>query len=137
MLRKILLTSTIAGFVLSMAALAFEFVEDFSAPALNQKVWDIKTAGKASFQIEKGILTMEAPGVDSGIILYHPHNIQDLTSPLKSNSTCQGLWRTSALALYKPFSTRRSIRKSTTIWQPHSILFQTNGTSSKTLSSSG
>ena len=91
MLRKILLTSTIAVFVLSMAALAFEFVEDFSAPALNQKVWDIKTAGKASFQIEKGILTMEAPGVDSGIILYHPHNIQDVDITFEVKLDVSGL----------------------------------------------
>jgi hypothetical protein len=91
MLRRILLTSAIAIFALSMTAVAFEFVEDFNAPALNPKVWEMKTEGKASFQIEKGLLTMEAPGVDSGVILYHPRNVQDVDITFEVKLNVQGL----------------------------------------------
>lgn len=91
MLRRILFTSAMAVLVFSMAAVAFEFVEDFNAPALNEKVWDIKTAGKGEFKIEKGSLTLESPGVDSGVILYHPRNVQDVDITFEIKLEVSGL----------------------------------------------
>ena len=64
-----------------------DFVDDFDSPKLDKKVWDIKTAGKASYEIKGGTLKIESPAVDSGAMLYHPRNLQDvdITFEIKVN----------------------------------------------------
>jgi len=72
--------------ILSMQSSA-DFIDEFNSPNLDKKIWDIKTVGKASYEIEDGVLTLESPDTDSGAILYHPRNLQDkdITFEIKVN----------------------------------------------------
>ena len=64
-----------------------DFIDDFNSPELDKKVWDLQTAGKASYEIKGGTLNIESPAVESGAMLYHPRNIQDedITFEIKVN----------------------------------------------------
>jgi hypothetical protein len=64
-----------------------DFIDDFISPNLDQKVWDLKTAGKVLYGIKGGTLKIESPAVESGAILYHPRNLQDedITLEIKVN----------------------------------------------------
>jgi len=66
-----------------------DVVDEFNAPTLDPKLWEMKQVGKASYTIEKGILTMISPAVESGVILYHPRNIEnmDITFEVKIDTS--------------------------------------------------
>ena len=66
---------------LSMA----DAIDEFNSPTLNPDLWDMKIEGNASYEIDDGILTMESPDIDSGIILYYPQNLAgiDITIEIK------------------------------------------------------
>ena len=64
-----------------------DFIDDFDSPNLDKKVWALKLVGKASHEIKGGTLKIESPAVDSGAMLYHPRNLQDvdITFEIKVN----------------------------------------------------
>lgn len=62
----------------SVNPLMAEVIDEFDNPKLNPKLWEMKQVGKASYTIKGGFLTMTSPAVDSGIMLYHPRNIEDM-----------------------------------------------------------
>jgi hypothetical protein len=61
-----------------MQSLAAEVVDEFNSPKLGEDLWEIKVAGKGSFEISNGILEISSPAVDSGAILYYPTNVEDV-----------------------------------------------------------
>ena len=87
----LVLLALLVGFAPSSILAAFEFLEEFDSPVLDEKIWDLRTEGQASFQIDKGVLTLEAPGVDSGVILYHPISVQDVDITFEVKLDVSGL----------------------------------------------
>ncbi len=88
---------SIITLVASATLLMADVIDDFNSPTLDPDLWEMKQVGKASHTIDGGILTMTSPAVDSGIILYHPRNIEDMditfeikldVSGLVDNITC-------------------------------------------------
>jgi hypothetical protein len=82
-------------FLISLAIVqssAAEVVDEFDSPALDEELWEIKVAGKASFEISDGALEMSSPAVESGIILYYPVNVEDvdITFEVKLDSSRMG-----------------------------------------------
>jgi len=61
-----------------LSPLMADVMDGFDSPKLNPELWEIKVAGKASYTIDNGILTMTSPNVEGSIILYFPQNIADL-----------------------------------------------------------
>jgi len=84
-------------FVMLLNPSIADVVDEFNTTKLDSKLWEMKQVGKSSYTIEKGILTMESPAVESGIILYHPRNIEnmDITFEIKID--------TSVIAISIPF----------------------------------
>ena len=50
-------------------------IDQFDFPNLNKDLWEMMDVGKASYEIQDGILTMTSPDVESGIMLYYPQNL--------------------------------------------------------------
>jgi len=73
-------------------SLAAEVVDEFDSPELNEELWEIKLAGKASFEISDGILKISSPAVESGAILYYPTNVEDvdITFEVKLDASAMG-----------------------------------------------
>ncbi|MEK7396267.1 MAG: hypothetical protein AAB116_04975, partial [Candidatus Poribacteria bacterium] len=46
-----------------------QVIDEFNNPNLDPKLWEMKKAGKASYEIKNGVLTMSSPSVESGIML--------------------------------------------------------------------
>ncbi len=66
-------------------------VDEFDAPKLDEKLWQMEAVGKASFEIEDGILVMSSPTVDSGIMLYSPVNFEDVDVTFEVKLETSGL----------------------------------------------
>ncbi|MBM3234970.1 hypothetical protein FJZ31_01595 [Candidatus Poribacteria bacterium] len=86
-IKILLLITCLTNMIFLSNQVLAAFVDDFNSPNLDQKVWDLKTAGKASYEIKGGTFKIESPAVESGAILYHPRNLQneDITFEIKVN----------------------------------------------------
>lgn len=62
--------------IVGLSSFAGEIKEDFDSPKLDSNFWKITTAGKASFEIEKGKLILTSDGVSDGIFLYYVRKIE-------------------------------------------------------------
>ena len=77
-IKMLLLLFCLTNMIFGSSQVQADFIDDFDSPNLDKKVWDLKTAGKASHEIKGGTLKIESPAVDSGAMLYHPSNLQDV-----------------------------------------------------------
>jgi len=73
-----LLLFCLTSLIFLSSKVSAEFVDDFNSPNLDKEVWDMQTAGKASYEIKSGTLKIDSPAVESGAMLYHPRNLQDM-----------------------------------------------------------
>lgn len=62
-------------FTVGFSAFAGEIIEEFDSPELDPNLWEITTAGDASFKIDNGKLTLTSDGVTDGIFLYYIRKI--------------------------------------------------------------
>ena len=66
-------------------------IDEFEAPKLNEELWEMMAVGDASYEIEDGVLTMTSPGVDSGIMLYYPVDVDDVDISFEVQLDTSGL----------------------------------------------
>ena len=58
-----------------VSSLAGEVREEFDSPELDPNLWEITTAGDASYEIDNGKLILISDGVQDGIFLYYKRKI--------------------------------------------------------------
>jgi hypothetical protein len=68
-------------FVFAFFSFAGEIREEFDSPGLDPDLWEITTAGEASFEINDGKLILTSDAVEDGIFLYYVRKIgeEDIT----------------------------------------------------------
>ena len=62
-------------FIFAFSSFAGEIREEFDSPGLDPNLWEITTAGEASFEIDNGKLILTSDAVEDGIFLYYVRKI--------------------------------------------------------------
>ena len=74
------ITFIICIFVLAIwtnPLIAGTIVEEFNSKNVNEDLWEVKSVGKASYEIKDGKIILSSPKPTDGIILYYKEEIKD------------------------------------------------------------
>lgn len=78
-------------FVFAFSSLAGEIREEFDSPGLDPNLWEVTTAGEASFEIDNGKLILTSDAVEDGIFLYYVRKIGEENITIEVNLDPSGI----------------------------------------------
>jgi len=73
------------------SAIAGEILDDFTSPTLNGKIWVVKKAGKANYEIKDSVLILTSPSVPDGILIYYKEDLDDQDVVIETKAKGEGL----------------------------------------------